>query len=335
MKALSGLLAALALASASAVVATHAQDAAGDAAPAAAAPAAPSFKPRPAEIAPLAVRNLMLDVANTGKRLIAVGDHGHILASNDGKNWAQVPVPVRAPLTAVSFPDENNGWAVGHDAVIVHSSDGGRTWVLQMFEPALEKPFLDVLFLDAQKGFAVGAYGLFYKTEDGGADWTEVDAPEVRTDELHLYSIAKLGNGSLFVSGEQGMLAVSTDGGLHWKKVTSPYEATLFGIVPHGDKGAVICGLRGNAFVADDVGSGPWKRIETGTKASFFGCAAIDDSHVALVGLSGTVLVADLGTATTVRLKSPVESAFSGVVKWGSGLVLTGEQGIQQISVAQ
>ena len=330
MKALSGLLAMLALASASVAPVAHADDAA-----AGAAAAAHSFKPRPAEIESLAVKNLMLDVTNTGKHLIAVGDRGHILASNDGKNWVQVPVPVRAPLTAVSFPDENNGWAVGHDAVIVHTTDGGRTWALQMFEPSLEKPFLDVLFLDAQKGFAVGAYGLFYRTDDGGADWVEVQAPEVRGDELHLYSIARLGNGSLFVSGEQGLLAVSVDGGSHWKKVASPYEATLFGIVPHGNKGAVICGLRGNAFVADDASSGKWKQIATGTKASFFGCSAIDDRRVALVGLSGTVLVADLATATTSALKSPVESAYSGVVKWGSSLVLTGEQGMQQISISK
>lgn len=300
----------------------------------AAAGAALSFTPRAAEIAPQAAKNLMLDVVDTGKRLIAVGDRGHILASNDGRRWAQVPVPVRAPLTAVSFPDAENGWAVGHDAVIVHTADGGRTWNLQMFEPSLEKPFLDVLFLDDQHGFAVGAYGLFYKTDDAGANWTEVEAPEIRGDELHLYSIVKLGNGALFVTGEQGLLAVSSDLGKTWKKVASPYEATLFGVVPHHAKGAVICGLRGNAFVTEDVTSNRWTTIATGTKASFFGCSAIDDHRVALVGLSGTVLVADLATAQVTALKSPVESAYSSVTKFGASLVLTGEQGMQQIGIA-
>ncbi len=331
MKAGLGLLVTIAFASMCVAPTTQAQDESA----AAPAPAAPAYKPRPAEIEPLSAKSLMLDVVDTGKRLIAVGDRGHILASNDGKNWAQVEVPVRAPLTAVSFPDADNGWAVGHDAVIVHTTDGGRSWTLQNYQPELEKPFLDVLFLDAQKGFAVGAYGLFYKTEDAGANWVEVQAPVLRGDELHLYSIARLGNGDLFVSGEQGLLAVSGDAGATWTKVTSPYEATLFGIVPSGAKGALICGLRGNAFVSEDVRAGKWKTIETGTKASLFGCASIDEGHAAMVGLSGTILLADLAAGTAKPLKSPVESAYSGVVKWQSGLVLTGEQGMQQIGTAQ
>ena len=299
-----------------------------------AANAALSFTPRAAEMAPQAAKSLMLDVVDTGKRLIAVGDRGHILASNDGRRWAQVPVPVRSPLTAVSFPDPDNGWAVGHDAVILHTADGGRTWNLQMFEPAFEKPFLDVLFLDDQHGFAVGAYGLFYRTDDGGADWTEVQAPDIRGDELHLYSITRLGNGALFVSGEQGLLAISNDLGKSWKKLTSPYEATLFSVVPYRAKGAVICGLRGNAYLTEDVTSSRWTPIATGTKASLFGCNRIDDRHVALVGLSGTVLIADLATAKVKPLRSPVESAYSSVTKFGATLVLTGEQGMQQIGYA-
>lgn len=291
----------------------------------------PAYKARPAEIEPLAAQHLMLDVVDSGQHLIAVGDRGHILASNDGRHWAQVAVPVRAPLTALSFVDADHGWAVGHDATILRTLDGGRNWTLQMFEPALEKPFLDVLFLDVRTGFAVGAYGLFYRTEDGGSTWAEVDAPEIRGDELHLYSIARLGNGNLFVAGEQGLLALSTDRGVHWKKLASPYESTLFGIVPHGANGALICGLRGNAFLTEDVAGGKWRPLATGTKASLFGGARLDDDHAALVGLSGTVLVADLGLATTTALKSPVDSAYSGVVKWGQSLVLAGEQGLQQI----
>src|SRR5882762_2682236 len=75
-----------------------------------------SVKPRPAEIMPRASQALIMGVANTGDHLIAVGDHGEILASNDGRNWAQLEVPVRSPLSAVSFADKQNGWVVGHDA---------------------------------------------------------------------------------------------------------------------------------------------------------------------------------------------------------------------------
>src|SRR5690606_35571585 len=124
---------------------------------------------------------------------------------NDGTHWAQVSTPVRATLTAVTFADKGHGWAVGHDAVILHSDDGGRNWKLQNFQPELERPLLDVLFSDARNGMAIGAYGLFLVTSDGGASWSELDAPPIREEELHLNDITRLGNGDYFVVGETGM----------------------------------------------------------------------------------------------------------------------------------
>jgi photosystem II stability/assembly factor-like uncharacterized protein len=296
-------------------------------------PAAPAqtFIPRPSEILPLAATDLTLDVVDTGKHLIAVGDRGHILASNDGKTWAQVEVPVRAPFTSVFFVDENEGWAVGHDAEIVHTSDGGKTWVLQNYQPELEKALLAVLFLDKQHGFAVGAYGLFLKTDDGGGTWSDASADAITADGLHLFSIKKLGNGSLFVTGEQGTLGLSTDGGNTWKKLNSPYEATLFDSVPFGQKSALICGLRGNAFIAQDVAAGNWKKVATGTQASFFGCSAIDDHTAVMVGLNGTIMVTDLTTGSVRQIPSPVDSSYSSAARFGASLVVVGESGIHSV----
>lgn len=44
----------------------------------------------------------MIDVVHAGKRLVAVGDRGHILYSDDqGNTWTQAKVPTRQLLTAV------------------------------------------------------------------------------------------------------------------------------------------------------------------------------------------------------------------------------------------
>ena len=51
-----------------------------------------------------------------------------------GKTWTQAEhVPVRSTLLDIDFAPDNEleGWAVGHEGVILHTSDGGKTWELQ------------------------------------------------------------------------------------------------------------------------------------------------------------------------------------------------------------
>ncbi|MGQ0529087.1 MAG: WD40/YVTN/BNR-like repeat-containing protein [Panacagrimonas sp.] len=308
-----------------------------DAASESAEEAVVAVKPRSAEIAPLASRTLLLGIANSGKHLIAVGDRGNIVASNDGANWAQVEVPVRATLTAVEFVDESLGWAVGHDASILHSKDGGRTWQLQNFAPELEKPFLDVLFMDASRGMAIGAYGLFMTTEDGGATWTELDAPPIREEELHFNALTRLGNGDFFLVGETGMMGVSSDGQT-WERLTAPYEGSLYGALPRGDSGAVIFGLRGNVYTTDNVRSGQWTQIDTGTVASFFGGTALPSGDVALVGLAGEVaILSPSGQVKNTKIDAVAgvtgAGTLSGAIPWKNGVLAVGELGVSTVEL--
>ncbi len=313
--------------------ATPVEAAPADPAPAADVPAVPA-KPRPAEIMPLASQGLLLDIVNTGERLIAVGDHGNIVASIDGAKWAQAEVPVRAPLTAVSFIDAKNGWAVGHDAVILHTTDGGRTWALQNFQPELEKPFLDVLFLDNQHGFAVGAYGMFKESLDGGQSWTDLKN-SISEGELHLNAIIRLGNGDLFIAGEQGTLGVSSDQGKTWTKLTSPYESSMFGALPIGAKGAIMYGLRGNIFVSTDVRTAKWTKVETQNVSTMFGGTALPDGRLALVGLNGVIWITDANGGGVQRVRGTVGTTQSAVIGFKGGLLMVGESGAQIVSKLQ
>lgn len=291
-----------------------------------------TIKSLPSEIMPLTPGGLLLDIINTGEHLVAVGDRGAVVVSNDGATWAQVQTPTRAPLTAVDFADARHGWAVGHDAVILHTADGGKTWELQNFEPELEMPLLDVLFLDDQRGFAVGAYGLFYRTADGGKSWEEVDSP-IREDEWHFNSIVRLADGALFITGESGTLALSTDEGQTWEKIESPYESSLFGALPYGDKGVVIFGLRGNVFVSDDAASAQWREVTTGTVASMFGGTVLEDGRKAMVGVNGNILLSANGLQDVQVLKSTAGTPLSAAIALGDVLLTVGESGVQRIAL--
>lgn len=286
-------------------------------------------KPRPAEKMPLTPKSLLLDVVRNNGTFVAVGDRGGIIVSKDGKSWEQVDVPVRAALTAVHFPDEQHGWAVGHDAAIVATADGGKTWALQNFQPDLEKPLLDVLFLDASRGFAVGAYGLLLRTTDGKT-WTEVDAPSIREEEVHFNAITRLNNGNLFIAGESGMLAVSADDGKTWSKLKSPYDSSYFGALPVGDKGALVFGLRGNVYLAQDVRAG-WKKVDTNSVASMFGGTVLPDGELAMVGLNGVIFIVDASGAIR-SLQTPTGTPLSAAIPLDGGLLAVGESGVQLLA---
>ena len=66
-----------------------------------AARAAP--EPRAALKEPLATQVVFLGLAGVGERVVAVGERGVVIYSDDaGESWTQADVPVRATLTAVS-----------------------------------------------------------------------------------------------------------------------------------------------------------------------------------------------------------------------------------------
>ena len=65
-----------------------------------------------------ATKTLFTDITATDSKVIAVGQHGTIVYSNDGNQWQQAQSPLDLLLTAVFFVDENVGYACGHDASI-------------------------------------------------------------------------------------------------------------------------------------------------------------------------------------------------------------------------
>ncbi|MDX1355897.1 MAG: YCF48-related protein, partial [Halomonas venusta] len=189
-----------------------------------------------------AEHSLLLDVASLGKRLVTVGDRGHILLSDDnGASWVQAKVPTKQMLTAVFFVDDSHGWAVGHDAQILASTDGGATWVKQFEDLEREDgaPFLDVWFKDRNNGFVVGAYGALLETTDGGANWVDIGERMGNEDLYHLNAIVEVKDSGLFVVGEQGVMFRSPDWGQTWETLEGPYEGSLFGALGTDEAGAL------------------------------------------------------------------------------------------------
>ncbi|MDB6083610.1 MAG: glycosyl hydrolase, partial [Gammaproteobacteria bacterium] len=116
----------------------------------------PELRIQPAEHVAAANQEMMLSAALAGKRIVAVGNRGVVLLSDDdGKTYRQArTVPVSTSLTGVWFADAQVGWAVGHWGAILKTSDGGETWNIQRSDITVDQPLFSVYFESPSVGWA-------------------------------------------------------------------------------------------------------------------------------------------------------------------------------------
>ncbi|HDS1756078.1 YCF48-related protein [Pseudomonas sp. M5] len=319
---------------------------------------------QPAISSVIATRSVMLSVAKAGKHLIAVGERGFIIISDDnGATWTQVSSPVSVTLVKVYFVDAKKGWVVGHAGVVLHSQDGGLSWTRQLdgvkeaqleldaaqqqasvgepteqtqerlnqaqqlVDDGPDKPLLDVLFFNAQEGIVVGAYGLAFMTRDGGASWQSIRGQIDNPSGLHLYSLQQVGN-DIFIAGEQGLLLRSRNGNGRFEALTSPYEGTAFGLQATADGSLILFGLRGNAFISPDRGES-WRKLDSLQPISLTASVRRSDGALLLADESGRVLRYEEGSTKLANESVGQPSYVSGMVEAANGnLVLSTTRGM-------
>lgn len=243
---------------------------------------------RPALVTPRAAGAVLLGLARAGKRLVAVGERGVVVLSDDnGVSWRQAAVPVSVTLTTVLFTDEKKGWAAGHDGVLLSSEDGGATWKRlfdgrdvpgfyrdaadrlakelgdadprsvaagrlagQLAADRRDRPWLDLAVDPRGRLWLAGAYGLLLRSQDG-LRWEPWSA-RIGGVDRHLYAV-KAQEATIVIVGEQGLVIRSGDGGESFRRLDLPYEGSLFTLELDG-AAITVAGLRGHVFRSEDDG---------------------------------------------------------------------------------
>ncbi|MDH4607468.1 YCF48-related protein [Pseudomonas sp. BN102] len=263
----------------------------------------------PAAMTELASRQLITGLAIAGKRIVGVGRRGHIVYSDDdGATWQQSRVPISSDLNAVNFPSPQVGWAVGHDGVVLRTTDGGLSWermldarmardLLGPAPPAGNESdqavapdlsFLGLWFETDQKGFVVGAFNQILRTTDGGKSWESWSDRAENPTGLHLYAIRAIGE-DLYVSGEYGLLMKLDRQAGRFRLLDTGTAGTFFGVT--GTPGHILAyGLRGNIVHSTDGGAS-WRKVESHIATSLIADGVTRAGEVLLLSLDGQVLV--------------------------------------------
>lgn len=295
----------------------------------------------PARSTELAAASLLNDVTRAGddERLVAVGERGHIIYSDDGgANWTQASVPVSVTLTGVDFGSASHGWAVGHSGVVLHSSDSGSSWTLQM--TGIQAANLAIA--GAQQEIEAMEQRLETAAEDdlGDLEWALDDLVfglENMQEDLSVgpvnpfldvwFEDADRG----FVIGAYGMIFHTADGGNQWqdwaRKLDNGDKYHLNAITKIGGGALMIVGEAGQIHVSENNGV-TWDRRDSGYEGSLFGVTGTANSGEALAfGLRGTVMHTTDNGQRWDRVQTGSSTTLNDGASAGERLVLVGNNG--------
>ena len=264
----------------------------------------PDLLDTPALEARLADQASLLDLALTGDRLVAVGEHGIILARDlTDKVWQQQMAPVGVTLTAVAFNSIGVGLAVGHGGVILRSDDNGESWTRVADGRGLFRQVIDAArarydALAAEIEVLVGAddatlsrleddlFEMAFRRETAeqslqyGPSWPLLDV--VFTDEDTVWSVGAFG--MLFRSGNRGRSwELASD------RIDNFDDLHLNALLQTGAGSLLIAGEAGVLIRSTDGGE-TFERFDSYDGLSIFGLAEAEGFIVAY-GFGNTVQV--------------------------------------------
>ncbi len=314
----------------------------------AAPPDASTTVPQSALASIKAHRSLLLDAARAGKRLVAVGERGHIIFSDDeGGTWQQASSPTRALLTAVYFVNAQQGWAVGHDSTVLATTDGGSSWQLQYHrefiagadaagdmtkEEMLKADAADVAADEAMDDASMDDEEFVEDESDQGReDGGRATGNRVGVPLLDVW-FGDDQNG--IAVGAYGLMLKTVNGGKSWRDASDTlvnrdgWHFNAISGVP-GNPGVVIVASERGKLYRSTNGGASFVAVASPYDGSFFGLAGSSDGMLYAFGLQGRLYrSADHGMGW-VQISTGVTSGLNGGCQAADGtLLVTGNAGV-------
>lgn len=299
----------------------------------------------PARQTDLAASSLLNDAVLAGTRVVAVGERGHIIYSDDeGQTWSQSNVPVAVTLNAVSFGSDTHGWAVGHSGVVLHTEDAGENWSLQL--TGIEAAELVIASKEDQIAAMEERIEEAPEDEKGDLEWALDDlffSMENLQSDLDVGPVNPLlgvwfeNDQHGFVVGAYGMILRTEDGGETWNDWSLNIrnaQGFHFNSIARITGGAlVIVGEAGQIHVSVDDGS-TWELRESSYQGSLFGVIGTGKvNEILAFGLRGTMLLStDLGKNWRKVPSTAGATLNDGVVANDGRITLVGNGGVVLMS---
>ncbi|TAL66893.1 MAG: T9SS type A sorting domain-containing protein [Bacteroidetes bacterium] len=124
-------------------------------------------------------------------------------------------------LNSIFFLNDSVGFAVGDDAIVLKTTNGGSNW-LKLYTRFYEK-INSIAFSDENNGVMVSDSGKIINTTDGGVTWTFVLRNANESVEFGR-------NGYGIAVGQYGFINKTTDSGKTWEKLKKWYNPSFYSV---------------------------------------------------------------------------------------------------------
>ncbi|MBR9884421.1 MAG: photosystem I reaction center subunit IV, partial [Oceanospirillales bacterium] len=260
------------------------------------------------------------------ERLVTAGEQGVILYSDDrGSSWQHAQSPVSVLLTALSFADARQGWAVGHDGTILHTADGGETWQVQRAGMALVAQQRD----DLQQ---------LIDNPPADASAQALDEWQYRLDDVQfalddqampvLLDVLFIDDRHGFALGAYGALFETKNGGEQWSSIgyrlPNPDRLHLNAVLITRTGRLLIAGEAGFVVYSDDNGQ-HWQPSQSPYAGSLFGLSERDNLY--LMGLRGHLFSSRDGVSWLAE-RTNVDGTLNGAIASPDALYVLGQGGL-------
>lgn len=292
-------------------------------------------------------KNLLLDVASDGERILVVGEQGHILYSDDhGATWTHASVPTSLSITAVTFSDARTAWATAHDGLLLQSKDRGQSWFTKLTGSDIASKTADAATIRIEQLQAAIEQASAESLED--LEWALDDAQFAFEDASSVieegvttplldvwFENEQVG----YTLGAYGILLQTSDGGSTWSllsdRVDNPDNFHLYGISRSVTGTQLVAGEAGTLHRSLDGGQN-WQRLDSPYPGSFFGTVAAQDGGLLVFGLRGNVFRSSDDGATWASVNTGDQRTLLGGTTLTDGtIILVGSAGAVLASVDQ
>jgi len=221
--------------------------------------------------------------------MILGGANGMILKSDScGNYWLNSTFSSQYTLNDITFPETNNGYAIGGDPYgdhpfMIRYSDT-TSWVVH--EASFTHYLTEIYFLNPDVGYISGRSGSIYKTTDKGITWNPLSSG---VDET-LYSIYFINNLLGFAAGTNGTIIKTTSGDTIWTPLNTGTTKNLYSMYLSGSyNGGFAVGESGTILKIKSGGNEIYP-VTSNTNEHLYDVFIKSDSVAFAVGFNGTIL---------------------------------------------